>query len=326
MDMRHVRPSETCLGAADQADARIQILMATFNGGAHLSEQLESIAAQTHANWSLWISDDGSTDATLDLVARFKSQGHDVTLVEGPRQGSTANFMSLIRGVQLSPEASWLAFCDQDDVWLPDKLERAVEALLETPADQAALYCSRTYVTDDDLQGRSLSSGRPRPLGFRNALVQNVASGNTTVLNPAAARLVQGESARAGAVVVHDWWVYQLVSGAGGRLVHDDTPSLLYRQHESNAIGVNTGFAARLRRIRMLLDGSFGRWNAMNIAALLRSSDQFTSENQRIVQDFSELRHAPLFRRLGLLYQLELYRQSTLSTVALWIAAVLRRL
>ncbi|WP_156118056.1 glycosyltransferase [Paracoccus sp. PAMC 22219] len=123
----------------------VVILMATWQGAPHLGTQLDSIAAQTHADWSLVVSDDGSTDRTRQIVERFAADRPtgQVRLVDGPRAGATRNFLSLLDHV---PPDALAAFCDQDDQWLPHKLARAVAALqgLAGPAH----YAASTIITD----------------------------------------------------------------------------------------------------------------------------------------------------------------------------------
>ncbi|RYG92632.1 glycosyltransferase [Loktanella sp. IMCC34160] len=310
----------------DEQKAWIVILMATYDGAPHLAEQLNSIAAQTYENWSLLVGDDGSNDGTLDLLEAFGKRGHKLSVIKGPGEGSTANFMALLQAAAEQEKGGCIAFCDQDDVWLPDKLERAVERLRAVAQDVPALYCSRSWVTDAELGNCKLSVAWSRPLGFRNAIVQNVAAGNTIVLNPTGSHLVLQESKVAGVVVVHDWWIYQIISGAGGRLIYDDLPTLLYRQHGRNVIGANTGLRARLKRIRMLLDGTFCRWSQINVEALNRSKSRFTPENQMILDGFALMRRAGILRRLRLIWQLRLYRQTWLSTAALWLAVLIKRI
>lgn len=304
----------------------VTIVMATFNGAEHLQAQLDSFAQQTHPNWSLRVGDDGSHDGTRDLISRFGATGHNVVISEGPRQGSAANFMTLLRNMPAEGVGPWLAFSDQDDIWLPDKLTLALDALQAVPIATPALYCSRTWVTDATLEGRTLSPPRPRPLGFRNALVQNVAAGNTIVLNPAAAQLVIAQSQVTNEVVMHDWWIYQLISGAGGQLIHDDTPTLLYRQHAGNVIGVNTGLRARLYRIGMLLTGRFQAWTDTNMRALEASSSLLTQDNRALLGDLCQLRQMGVVARLRAYRRLGLYRQTAISTLALWLTVLLGRL
>ncbi len=305
----------------------VMILMAVYNGARFLEAQLSSIAAQSHSDWNLLISDDGSTDASRDILTQAAKDMPNITCLNGPGQGGTANFMSLIcAAADHAPADSWIAFSDQDDVWLPTRLERGIAALQIQDPDQPALYCSRTWITDETLSTRSLSAARPRPLGFRNALVQNVASGNTILLNAAAARLVMQAAQETTRPVVHDWWIYQLISGAGGALVHDDTPSLLYRQHGVNQIGANMGHRARLRRIGMLLSGHFRDWNDTNLAALRCSAHRLTVENRALLEQFAAIRMRAIPARVNGIRRLGLYRQSPLSTLALWLAAAAGRL
>lgn len=305
----------------------IAILLATFKGAENLQAQLDSIAGQDYANWSLIVSDDGSTDRTRNIVLEFARAGHDVTLLDGPRRGAAANFMSLVRRFgDIAPKDAWLAFCDQDDVWLPDKISRSVAALTALDPQRPGLYCSRTWITDHKLGARRLSLPRPRPLGFRNALVQNVASGNTIVLNGPATDLICSSARKTDRVFVHDWWTYLLIAGVGGQLVHDDEPGLLYRQHPENEIGANDNTRAKLARINMLLSGHFARWNQINIDALRPMAHLLTPENQELLEQFDQLRRASRFGGLRLMRQMKLYRQTSISTVALWFAVALRRL
>lgn len=305
----------------------IAVLMAVYNGSTYLEAQLESLAAQEHPDWCLIASDDGSRDGSAAQLVDFAGRFPGNVIRQGPGQGGTANFMSLITGLD-AVRGTWMAFSDQDDVWLPDRLSRGVAALRDCSGP--ALYCSRTLITDETLQSRRISAPRPRPLGFANALVQNVASGNTILLNGAAADLVRDAAPEAlrdgGMPLVHDWWVYQLIAGAGGALLHDDTPTLLYRQHGVNLIGANDGTRARLKRIAMLLAGDMGVWNDVNIAVLGRSAARLTPENRALLADFAAVRAMGLPGRLWHLHRLGLYRQTRISTVALWVAACLGRL
>lgn len=322
--------------AADAGSDCVTILMAVYNGADCLEEQLQSLLAQQHRCWHLVTSDDGSRDDSPAILESFARQVRAeaeatgaqirVSNLQGPRQGGAENFLFLLRQAGRAAQPGWIAFSDQDDVWLPDRLSRGLGALRAIGGEGPALYCSRTWITPSDLSTRRLSAARPRPAGFRNALVQNIASGNTILLNPAAVELTSAAVAKVPQVVVHDWWVYQLVTGAGGQVVHDDEPTLLYRQHAVNQIGANDTFLQRLKRVRQLLRGDFRDWNRINIAALRSAEHCLTTENRELLEDFARLQKLSLLPRLQLLSDLGLYRQSGISTFALWVAAVLRRL
>lgn len=306
--------------------ARVTILMAVRDGAAHLPEQLASIAAQSHRNWHIHASDDGSGDGSGMVLRGFAARGGALTLLEGPRQGAAANFLSLIRHLgQCGTAPGWTAFSDQDDVWHPDRLARGLAALSTVAAGTPALFCSRLTITDPGLRPLRLSPSRPRAPGFRNALVQNIAAGNTLLLNPAAARLICAAAREVAEIVVHDWWIYQVVTGAGGVVVHDDRALVLYRQHGANQIGANDTARARARRMMMILQGHFRSWNEINIRALRGSAHRLTAENRTVLEEFARMRESrnPLdrlrrFRRLGL------YRQNVEGDCALWLSAMLR--
>lgn len=319
---------------ADTGQAKtgsVVILLAVHNGAEFLRAQLESFTAQSYRDWQVFAGDDGSTDDSREILKSFAEQslikGNRVDIVNGPCAGTSAiHFFSLLTR---APDTPWLAFSDQDDVWLPEKLARAVAALEPLDPTRPALYCSRTWVTDADLGNPVLSRNYTRPLGFRNALLQNIAAGNTIVLNRAAADLARRAAPpamRGTGVQGHDWWLYQLITGAGGQIIQDSTPTLYYRQHGRNLVGANHGFAAAVKRTMAVLNGVYLRWNAANIAALEPVSNLLTPENRTILRDFADLGKRPLLTRIRTFHRLDLYRQTRFTQAAVWVALLLRRL
>ncbi|RVA95229.1 glycosyltransferase, partial [Mesorhizobium sp. M7A.F.Ca.US.006.04.2.1] len=159
---------------------RIAVLMGTKDGAAFIEEQLQSLLEQSHPLVDLWISDDGSADGTTAIIEAWKSRWRPkgrMTLVEGPRQGFAANFRSMI--VDRRIEADCYAFCDQDDIWEPDRLESAIDWMRTQDAKIPLMFCSRTATMTEtgSLVGHSPLFARPPT--FRNALVQSIAGGNT---------------------------------------------------------------------------------------------------------------------------------------------------
>src|SRR3972149_508291 len=276
--------------------AQIAILMCTKDGAAFLEQQLKSIADQTHTNWRLFVSDDGSTDQTKEILKRFAKTHHQPTTIRnGPGKGVCANFLSL--AIDPTIEADYFAFCDQDDIWHQDKLQRALAWFATVGSDVPAFYCGRTELMSIDGQSCGFSPLFTRSVTFRNALVQNLGGGNTMVFNRAAKKLL--EAAGTFEVVVHDWWMYQLVSAAGGSVHYDPQPVLRYRQHPDNLIGSNRGWRARVVRLRMVLSGRFRDWNDTNIAALRRVPAQLIQpENRESLEFFAKKRGASFLQRL----------------------------
>ena len=307
----------------------VSILLAVRNGAAFLGAQLDSFATQQHTDWQLLASDDGSTDESPRLLAEFavrmQASGRPVRCIDGPCAGGPANFLWLLAQ---SPDLPWTALSDQDDVWMPDRLSRGIAALQALPGETPALYCSATTVVDERLENPRPSRRVPRPPGFRNALLQNIASGNTILLNRAAARLARTAAPAVAGVEglpVHDWWLYQLISGAGGTVIYDATPTLYYRQHGRNQIGANRGLHAGMSRFRILLGGRLQRWNTANIAALRAAPALLTPENRALSEAFAALRERALWPRLRGFARLRLYRQSPVAQAAIWLAVALGR-
>ena len=309
--------------AGSSSSTEVTILLALYNGGRFIDEQLDSLVAQTHPDWRLTVSDDGSHDDGPERVRRWAARHPDrrVRMLSGPGGGFARNFLHLLASV--GPGARFVSFAAQDDVWLPGKLARALDALSRVPEREPALYCARTWICDARLGDLHRSEHWPLPPSFRNALVQNIAAGNTIVVNRAALRLLQAAARRVEDVAAHDWWAYQIVTGAGGTVIHDPAPSVLYRQHDANVIGANRGMRAHLRRYWIVVRGHLRRWNDLNIAALLRAAPYLTPENRALVEAFAAARASSPSRRPARLGRLGLHRQSRLGTGCLWVAAVL---
>lgn len=303
----------------------ITILMGVYNGADMLAAQLRSLAGQSDADWRLICSDDGSTDGSDAVIAAFAADvPQQVQCRPGPGQGFSANFMSLIAG--LEPDCGLVGLADQDDIWLPEKLARARAALAQCGPDRPALYCARRYIWHPEDDSRVATPVPRRAPSFRNALIENIAPGNTIVLNAAAARLARAAAMRTGDVFAHDWWLYLLISGAGGSVIFDaGPPCLLYRQHGGNLIGGETGLAAQAARKLKVLKGAFAERLAGNLAAMAAVEGMLTPENARLVRAFADARRATLPARLAGLMRVAPYRQTRAGSFGFWGAALLGR-
>lgn len=310
---------------------RITILMGTYNGAAYLPDQLASLTRQTMTRWDLVVGDDGSTDSTLDILTGFAEaqilEKRTVEVRPGPGQGVAVNFLTLL--ASLPETVEWVALSDQDDVWLPDRLQLGQSALSRVPLDEPALFGSATWVVNEDLSEPRHSPQFQRPPSFANALVQSIAGGNTMLLNPAGARLARvaaREALSAGGPVTHDWWLYQLIAGAGGTVLRDERPTLLYRQHDRNLFGANRGWRASALRLRQVVAGDLANWVAQNNRALLASAERLTPGNRRMLDRFATMGTQDVVSRLRCFRQLGLHRQGKASQAAIWVAAALGRL
>lgn len=274
--------------------------------------------------WRLWVSDDGSTDATRAILRGFQRRHPDreIRILEGPCRGSAANFLSLLCHSDLPPGP--VALCDQDDVWLKGKLGRALRRLEAAGDALPAIYAAESLLVTESLRPIARSSARGALPGFANALVQNLCSGHTTVLNAAAVDLVRRAGPQPG-IRHHDWWLYQLVTGAGGPCLLDPAPVALYRQHGGNAVGAASGLRARWRRARAILVGDYARWLRAHRSALRRVSPLLAPEARQLLDRLSEDAPQRGLARAARFRQLRLRRAARLGTLALWCAAALGR-
>lgn len=305
-------------------DGTCAVLLTSYNGALFLPQQIKSIKKQTYSNIKIFVSDDGSQDATLQILEQESLQWapENFYILDGPKKGFGANFMSLICNESIS--ADYFAFCDQDDIWEEDKIKKAITILKEIPEDTPALYCSRTRLIDDTGKDLGLSPLFKKTPSFKNALVQCIAGGNTMVLNKAARNLLS--AAKNAQIYSHDWWAYLLITGAGGKVIYDSAPSMCYRQHTKNVLGRNNNFWGRLHRIRLLLKGNFYNWNTKNLIALNQYRNLLTFENQKILDIFIAVREKNLLPRLIGMRKSGIYRQTFLGNCGIFFALICKKL
>ncbi len=304
--------------------SKVAILLCTYNGSDFIKEQLDSFATQTHKDWVIYASDDGSSDETINHLKDFqRSMGeHRLVILEGPRQGFAKNFLSLIKNPLL--DADYFAFSDQDDVWFPDKLERSLVSLAKVK-EVPALYCSRTRLVSADRKVIGRSPLFVAPPGFRNALVQSIAGANTMLINRQA-RALLADTADDAIIVAHDWLTYILVSGCGGEVIYDQAPTLDYRQHGGNLIGANSGFKERVIRLGKMCSGRFNSWSNQNLIVLADFKKKLTPDNRVTLEQFEQARQSPLLRRLFLMRKSGIYRQTRKGNISLFVAACLNKI
>lgn len=215
---------------------KIQILMSTYNGGRYIRTQLDSIIAQNIGNKELLIRDDGSTDDTVTIIEEYQRKNLWIRYYKEKNIGVQKSFFDLLK--QADSNADYIAFADQDDEWLPDKLKRAVEILENRDHQIPLLYCSNKIITDENLQPIDVTVASPvKKTSFGNALVQNICTGCTAVINQSMVRMLQKNMPQdIDNIIMHDWWLY-LTATCFGEVCYDQNPYIKYRQHGSNTSG-----------------------------------------------------------------------------------------
>lgn len=300
--------------------ADVAILLCTYNGARFLPLQLASYEAQDFAGWRLFVSDDGSTDSTPDLLTAFQNKhgARRVSIRRGPCKGFAANFLALI--CDPAVKSDHYALSDQDDIWDIHKLSRARQFLYTAPAEEPVIYCSRTRLIDEHDDEIGLSTYYKKT-DFRNALVQSLASGNTMVFNEEMRRLLM-QAGPDVTVPSHDWWLYLANAAVGGKILYDSYPTVSYRMHARNVIGSNESARAKLLRARLLWQGLFRCWADMNVTALERIESLMTEDSRKTFEIFRRSRKLGVLPRVCGLVRSGVHRQSLLGDLGLLAAAI----
>lgn len=292
-------------------EGQIQILLSTYNGEKYLREQLDSYFQQDCVEKiKILIRDDGSSDGTREILREYAlREGLEIEF--GKHLGTNASYQWLLRNS--GAECGFFALSDQDDVWLPNKLALALEALKQYPQKEPLLFASRSQITDEALHPTGRSIVPVRGLSYYNAMVQNVLPGHTQVFNAA----LRDDLARHGLLEAHvvDWWVY-LVASAKGKIVFSDECTVLHRQHGDNAVGYQRGWlAGLLRKLRYIRDGKGN--------SITRQLDAFfNAYGEELPEELKEettrfLKGLGAFgKRLSYLQRSRVYRQKGLENAA----------
>ena len=300
---------------------RVAILLSTFNGERFLPAQLESLLAQTFEEWTLYWRDDGSRDASVEIVEEFSrtaGQGRCVRIqVTNERLHATGSYLALLAAVQdRMAQGDLVAFVDQDDVWLPEKLRRGVDALRAHANAIPAMYCARQMLVDEDLRQIGVSQPVLSSTAFPAALTQNVTTGCTILLNQRAVSLIAASTPPVGSV--HDWWCYLVVTAAGGVLIADDMPTVLYRQHGTNTIGAH--HTMHRRAIAAFKRGRSIYMSVMrqHVAALLAQPHLLSEAARAQVQGIQRALDGNVLQRLAVLFTPGLRRQTLPERLGFW--------
>jgi glycosyltransferase involved in cell wall biosynthesis len=222
-------------------DPKVSICLATYNGGKYLKEQLDSIFAQSNTSWKLLIRDDGSIDNSLGIIEDYTIKyPNKITLITD-KDGRIGPCMSFARLLDRA-NTEYIMFCDQDDVWLPNKIELTLNAMKQAEQaypDQPLLVHTDLKVVDSNLNTICDSMWRYQRLSpeigenLVKIMAQNVVTGCAMMINKKVKKVSTPIPKEA---VMHDWWIAVNVA-KHGKIMPVSIPSILYRQHVGNEKG-----------------------------------------------------------------------------------------
>ena len=309
----------------------IGILLAGYNGEKYIGNQLDSLLAQTYTDWKLFIRDDGSTDQTVSIINKYRARDNRICLLHNSEKnlGSCQNFATLLSISR--NQFQYIMFCDQDDFWLPFKIEETLTHMRDVEAHYGKetpllVYTNFQYV-DDHLKviesKKKFNSTKVSKLRFANLLAQNPAYGCTMMLNKQLAAIagvipLQAEN--------HDYWI-ALVASALGEIAYLNKRTILYRQHNSN-ISTNynsSSFIKRFKRIMLQRKNLEDAEQKLRMALAFKSLyyDRLTQSHKRILDEFISFATRTSFSRLVRNIRNGVRRQTLSQTFLFYVSMML---
>lgn len=301
----------------------VNIILASYNGAEYITEQIRSILAQNNRDWKLYIYDDCSEDDTEQIVRGFMAENPDRIFFKRNETnlGSTRNFLN---GVLDSPAADYYMFCDQDDLWLKDKISLSLKlmhklekrygkdkpALVYTDAiivDKGLNYINNSFIRTDRL--------KPKRTDISHLLMENKCLGCTELFNAA---LMHKITIPRDGIRYHDWWV-ALIASSYGHIRYLHIPTLLYRQHGNNQVGQEKFKTYIKRRSRDTSDIA-RRLNETFVQAEVfdRSYGPTLKKHKRkIIHVFAQLRNKGFFTRRVLVFRYRFLKSGVLRNIGL---------
>lgn len=272
---------------------KIAILMSTYNGQNYVSDQIKSIQQQDNHEWHLYIRDDGSKDNTLKIAGEIAKVDKRITILPSNNEnlGVISSFMFLLESV----ESDYYMFADQDDWWLSSKIDRAISKMqaCET-GDTPICFHSELQVVDDNLHRIRLLKNGAVWNDFKHFMFGNCITGCTVMINKALKDKIHFSTLKIDKIMMHDWW-FGLVASAFGKVIYDEKPSILYRQHQSNVVGDENQQSTKALMKRSLhlkneIDG---------LANMLQQIREFYSQYSTEYIDQSDLTYLTKYAKLN---------------------------
>lgn len=294
---------------------KVNILLASYNGEKYLAEQIRSIQNQTFSNWQLLIRDDGSSDSTRQIIASFVQEDQRIHFLN-PESTENIGVINSFYSLLKSDKADYYFFSDQDDVWLPDKIELTLSAAQKEDNNQPLMVYTDLKVVDDKLailhESMIKTQSHHANTQLKEELTENTVTGGTSMINHALAE----KWTKTTNLLMHDWYL-ALLATSFGKLVYIDVPTELYRQHANNVLGARTWtkrFKNWIRPHRLLTK----YWNlitksqtqAKHLLAFELSKDNF-----ELVEAFVTILEKPLFQRIQMLKHYGLKKNRWFHTI-----------
>tara|TARA_B100001989_G_scaffold240852_1_gene206265 strand:- start:539 stop:1504 length:966 start_codon:yes stop_codon:yes gene_type:complete len=304
---------------------KVAIILGFYDGYKFINKQLQSIFDQTHKNFIIFVTDDNSKDKfSLEKLNINEINKKKIRIgFRNKNIGYAQNFLKAL--VSIDGYFDYYAFSDQDDIWHREKLEKAINSLEKYPHNQPNLYGSRTELIGESEKtklGKSIKFKKSP--SFQNALTQNIFGGNTMVFNRSAFDLICSANINQD-LIAHDWFCYQIISGAGGNIYYDKNIYLKYRQHHNNLIGSNVSLKDKWLRFCKVANGNFKTQNDHNLKSIINNQNLLIKSNRKTLNNFVKARNSSLLKSIFYFAKSGVYRQTLIGNIALFIGILIKK-
>lgn len=295
---------------------KVNIVLSTYNGEKFLSEQIDSIQEQTFTDWELVIRDDGSTDKTRDIIASYASKDARIKFIDEPERKNLGVIKSFYKLIKYD-EADYYFFCDQDDVWLPEKIAIMLTEAAKYDVKEALMVYMDLSVVDENLKvinpSMVTSQSHHANTSLLAELTENTVTGGVAMINHA---LVKRWSSSDN-MIMHDWYL-ALLASATGKLVYIDKPGELYRQHDHNVLGART-LTKRFKKWLNPLRAVQKYWElivtSQKQAASILNQPDLSDENRELIEKYVVLLNQTMINRIKYLKKYNFKKNKLFHTI-----------
>lgn len=292
---------------------KVLVLLSAYNGETYIKQQIKSILDQNgEFHLDIVVRDDGSLDNTVSIIREVnQALENKIRIIEGNNIGCNASFFELLK---YAKGYDYYAFSDQDDVWLADKIQSAINMLESDNLKCPKLYGGCSFVVDNNLNKTGTTTKQERDISFENILIQNFLPGHSQVMNQSLVDIINCTQVNPDNIFYYDAWI-STVASAFGNIYFDNTPHTLYRQHENNELGFGNGFIGwAVERYRRVAKGDTYKTSRQIKEFLHIYGDNLLPEYVDYINVFFESQKSFL-TRIHYIVNCPLYRQSKLQTV-----------
>ncbi len=267
----------------EQNNPKVIICMSTYNGEKYVKEQIESLLNQTYKNLEIYVRDDGSKDNTINILEEYE-KNNKIHFIKGNNVGVVKSFYECLK--EAYDNAEYFAYCDQDDKWHKDKIERAISKLKKENQEQPTLYFSEFNYCDENLNFVNKSNLNKKSASFENSIVECISFGIVEVFNKKLAMKILESGTEN--ICFHDWWAYMISAGLG-KVIYDDTATVEYRRTGSNVSpSGKAGINLQIYRIKKFVFGKYFKNIRLQINKFQNLyNNELKEENKKIVNLFS---------------------------------------